>query len=251
MANTVNQKDSANRTAHVIDGVINEWKIDKFETDLETQVLYSVDNDANNLYLAMKIPNQQTQMKMMTLGMTLYLDKKGKKREGTGIEFPIKREGGGGGFRGGGDQAQGGRAPDPKAMRDRLANMMIFLKSFGFDDQEDKSQLIAVQNSINIAFEWDDANTLYIEYLVPLSFMGGQVALTGKPLGIGWRINRLDAPQPTPTVVTTTLVGVPAGSGGRSDGGRNPASFGRDIFAGTNSNTSKVQSFWTKYTLHF
>jgi len=224
MANPVTLNDSTTRITHVIDGLITEWNITKFETDKETEILFSVDNDATNLYLAMKIPNQQTQMKLMTLGMSLYLDKKGKKREGTGIEFPIKRDGGGGGFRGGGgggrpgggDQAQGGGAPDQKAMREKLANMMIFLKIFGFDDKEDKSQLIDMQNGINIAFEWDDANTLYVEYLIPLSFLGSQAALTGKPLGIGWKINGVSAP--TESFSTSTVVGRPSGGGGYFDG---------------------------------
>lgn len=252
--------DSA-RINHLIDGNIGEWAIDKLETDKETRIQYAVDNDANNLYLAVKVSNQQLQVKMMSMGMNLYLDKKGRKREGTGIEFPIRRENGGfsngrGGRTGTGEPGSG--STDPKEMKEKLATTMIILKTFGFDDQEDQTQLISQPNSINLAFDWDEANNLYIEYLVPLRFLGGQTALIGKTLGVGWKISAPEIPVAAPTAVTTQLVGVTAGSGrpisgGGSRTGGARAGGGSTGGAGFSNvdNRMREQSFWTKYVMSF
>lgn len=253
-------RDSA-RINHILDGNISEWNPARFETDKETNIQYAIDHDANNLYLAVKVTDPQLQMKMMTLGMDLYMDTKGRKRERTGIGFPLKRESGGGrGFRPGAEQGEGGR-PDPKEMRERLAATMILLKTFGFDDKEDQNQLISQPNGINLAFDWDDANHFSIEYLVPLSFLGGQTALTGKTLGIGWKINGMEMQNAGgPVAVTTQLVGVPAGSG-RPSGGGNGRTGGARAGGGNTGgggagfasvdNRMREQSFWTKYVMSF
>ena len=266
MANGLNMNDSAAKINHVVDGNISEWKADKFEVDKETNIAYAVDHDANNIYLAMKVSDQRTQMKLMMQGMNLYIDKKGKRKEGTGIEFPVKREGGGGGFGGrGGGRPRGGEdgsgaplGPDLKEMRERLATTMIFLKTFGFENQEDNQQLIVLENGVNVAFEWDEANNFFIEYLVPIRFIGSQASLNGKPLGIGWKINGVE-PQIASTQITSTstaIVGVPAGSsigragsGGGRGGGRAAGSV--DFGSAQADSRFKEQSIWTKYVINF
>lgn len=259
MAVAFTGNDSA-KIIHVLDGNTNEWKADKFETDKETMVMYAIDHDAQKLYIAMKIPDQRLQVKMMMQGMSMYLDKKGKKREATGIEFPMKRtvslEGMGG--RGGGRTVGG--APDPKTMRENLASTMLLLKLFGFDDREDNMQLISLANSPNIAFNWDDANIMHIEYEVPLNMLGDLAALNGRPLGIGWKIHGMEQSQSpgSNTVVSTSLVGVPAGGGAplsRAGGGggvRNSrTAFGPALDMPSTDSRMKDQRFWTRYTVSF
>jgi len=260
---TIKLNPDTNRIVHSIDGNINEWPTSRFETDKETQIVYSVDQDADNIYLALKIPSQKMQMKILSMGMNVYLDKKGKKREGTGIEFPVKKEGtsGGGGYGGnrkGGGQNGPGEPGDPKAAREKMASTLLFLKTFGFDDQDDKTQLVTQSNGINIATDWDDANVLYIEYQIPAAFLGKPTDLNGKPLAIGWKINGF-----------TANTGADAGSGfgsGRSagfgggggrGGGRNGGSSSTGSAQSTtpsqdaNSDMAKEMSFWTKLILKF
>jgi hypothetical protein len=243
---------------HTTDGNINEWKPEKFETDKETLIAYSVDHDAGNLYLAVKVTDPAMQMKMMMQGMSLYLDKNGKKKERTGIHFPVKRESGGGGQRGGGAPGGngGGTPPDPKEMREKMASMMILLKTFGFENQdEEKTQLIADPNGINIAFNWDDANNFYIEYQVPLSLLGQPADLKDKTLGIGWKVHGMEASGSGPTGSPTQMVVVPVG--GRSSGSGAPSSRGGGSRSsapsmGPSSDPRfKEQSMWTKYVLTF
>jgi hypothetical protein len=252
------------KITHTIDGSISEWKADKFETDKETSMQYAIDHDKDNFYFAVKVPDQRLQMKMIGLGMELYIDKKGKKKEGTGIEFPIKKEGGfGGGFGGGGrgggreggDQNGGSQQrPDPKEMRDRLASTMILLKTFGMEDQEDKQQLIVVENGVNIAFDWDESNALIIEYLVPVKFISSPANLSGKPLGIGWKINGIEIPSSGMASSNSSAASIPGGRGGgggsRTGSGAPPPRAGNVDFNSSDSRM-KEQSYWTKYTANF
>src|SRR6266487_1747153 len=77
---------------HELDGMVTEWPAEKFEQDQATKIKYAVDNDGQNLYVAMIVSEFPTQMKMTRMGMNLFLDVKGKKKENKGIEFPVKSE---------------------------------------------------------------------------------------------------------------------------------------------------------------
>lgn len=244
---------------HLIDGSLNEWTGAHFQTDKETQIQYALDHDAGNLYLAMKVPDFRMQMKMMMQGMKLFIDKKGKRKEGTGIEFPVKREEGDAGFgaRGGGGRAAGGEAgpPDPKEMRARLSAHLLFLKTFGLADQEDKTLVIGESGEIGLAYNWDEENNFYIEYQIPLHFIGEQASLQGKPLGIGWKIMGMEASLSGPISTSTSLVGVPAGGGGGLRGGGSAGrgagsrAGGGGNFGQNSDSRFKDQSIWTKYIL--
>jgi hypothetical protein len=242
---------------HSTDGNIDEWKPEKFETDKGTLTAYSIDHDATNLYLVLKVTDQAMQMKMMMQGMSLYLDKNGKKKERTGIQFPVKRESGGGGQRGGGmpSGAGNGSAPDQKEMMERIASTMIILKTFGFENQdEEKTQLLAEADGINVAFEWDNANNLCIEYQVPLSLLGKPADLKDKTLGLGWKIHGMEAGAPTMVSTSTQIVGVPAGRGGGGAPGGNAGRGARPSNASFGSSSDprfKEQTVWTKYILTF
>lgn len=249
--------DSSKPIVHLIDGDISEWHADKFETDKDTRIQYAFDNDKEYIYLAMKVPTQPLQMKMIMQGMKLFIDRKGKKREGTGIEFPIKKEGGMGGFRGGGrpgseeGATEGGerQRPDIKAMRDNLTAMMIFLKTFGLEGKEDRSQIINAENEVNISFNWDEGNDLCIEYLVPLKFIGSYADLNGKPLGIGWKIAGTEQ-QPGDSgfgSVPSANAGR-GGASGRTGGGA--GNLNRNLFPGGAGNRNSEQNIWTKYIMH-
>ncbi|MEO8173228.1 MAG: hypothetical protein ABI581_09105 [Sediminibacterium sp.] len=257
--------DSAKIT-HVTDGKIDEWKIEKFETDPDSKVQYAIDHDGENLYVAMKISDKFVQQKIMAFGMSMMIDKKGKKKEGSGIEFPLKaamsafNRGGGGGS-------------DPREAREKRASAMIFLKAFGLDNLDgEKTYLISQPGLVNVDFTWDDADNMYIEYLVPFMFLGSTASLNGKPLSIGWKMREGSGPGGAnsggdasgatnrPVTTTTGLVAVPAGTtpststssrggGGRGGGG---GRLGGNLGASSSFEPSFKEAYiWTKYTLTF
>ncbi len=248
-ANVDLKADSTQKIVHTIDGRISEWIVDKFEKDPTSNIYCAEDHDATKFYLVLKIQDQQTQMKVARMGMKLFLDKKGKKKENTGIEFPAKKEGDGIGGRpsaaGGGDNAQ---PMDINAMHDRMANLMFLIKTFGFEAQEDKSIFFTLQSGgIKIAFDWDEANNMIIEYEIPIDYLGDQKTLQDKPVSIGWVINGI----PEPSSVNFSNASAGGGARGRSGGRGTNSNFPTLPPSGANSNGFKEQSFWTKYTLHF
>ena len=72
---------------HSLDGRVNEWPAEKFETDPATQLKFAIDNDKQNLYLVLTVTNFREQMKIMRQGMDLYLDPKGKKKKERELSF--------------------------------------------------------------------------------------------------------------------------------------------------------------------
>ncbi|MES2329202.1 MAG: hypothetical protein V4539_06325 [Bacteroidota bacterium] len=246
------------KVVHVTDGNIDEWKIEKFETDPVTKIQHCVDHDGENLYVAMKISDQLLQTRIMTQGMSLLIDKKGKKREGSGIQFPAKVSING--------LTRGGGGSDPKQIREKNASMMVFFKAFGLDNlEEEKLYVISQPGLVNINFGWDDADNMYIEYAVPYIFLGSTASLNGKPLSIGWKIpeggggggrSSAGASSSGVTTTTTSIVGVPAGSsppttssrGGRGGAGRGG---GGGSFEAPQESSVKSSYVWTKYVLTF
>jgi hypothetical protein len=255
-----NATDTA-RISHVIDGTISEWNQDKFETDKDTEIQYAVDEDGTNLYLAMKVPNMRTQMKMMMQGMKLFVDTKGKRRERTGIEFPVKTGSGGGFSQGGGNRGgegsepgQGG-PPDFSAMRERLASHLLLIKTFGLEDLDDKTMMMGQTEGIGLSCGWDESNVFYIEYMIPISSLGKPTELKGKTLGIGWKLNGIESSGFGGGAGSFggTAESATGRSSGRSGGGRSRGGGGGSFPSpGTTGNDSRFseQNIWTKYILN-
>lgn len=236
---------------HTLNGSTDEWPAEKFTTDKETDIIYAIDNDAQNLYLALKITNQGEQIKMMSMGMKLFIDLKGKHKEDLGVEFPVKRSDGfsnpGAGLpppsQGQGDEQR--VKPDMKIMRMRFVANIISMNLFGFSDEDQLNQNLETEGSVMIAYDWDTMNVMHIEYLLPLKMLDDKTSLDQKTVSIGWKVKGLELPSGSGGVS-----GRPAGAGssgsrpsGRSGGGRPGGGSQADF-----DKMSKEQQFWAKYT---
>ena len=245
---------------HVLDANIDEWPAEKFEQDNETNIKYAIDNDAQNLYVAMVIPGFPTQMKMMRQGMDLYIDLKGKKKQGRGIEFPVTKDRssfGGGNFSSGTRTQQDKnesnterQKPDMKEMRGMMALNLLSMKLFGFSDEaEPKEQGLIMPGSVNIQFNWDDSNVMFVEYNIPLNLLGDKETLSQKNISLGWKLKAMEMPSGNVVSSTTTMQGRQSG-GSRGFSSSRPSGAGGPSQQGMESMT-KEQSFWAKYTISF
>jgi hypothetical protein len=203
-------------------------------------------------------------MKMMRMGMNLYIDLKGKKKENRGIEFPIKREGesgfGGGGFgnnnqssdqnQQGNNQQRGGF--DKKAMRSRYAIYMLSMKLFGFTDDEPTPQELQRDGSVNLNYSWDSTDVMYIEYLVPLKLLGDATSLNQKTISLGWKINGIDASSFNTGVTSSSGTLVGRSSDGRTITRSAPSSPSTSSPSQNQSFDSMMEekNFWMKYVFH-
>lgn len=233
------------QTKHAIDGNLDEWKNVAFTTDDDTQLSYAVDNDQQSLYVAIKVRPMPMQMKMSRNGMSMFIDVKGKKREGLAINYPATFINASGGERP--PMGEDGK-PDMKAMQERMAALMGFYKTVGFEDSKEDQLLQIAQEGqgILIGGGWDDSSALIIEYAIPFSTLGGD-KLAGKQIALGWKIN---APQMqsggsfTPSSTSVRKPGASTKGGNVSAGIPN---VGGPSGGGRGGDFMKEQLVWTKY----
>ncbi|MCB0775250.1 MAG: hypothetical protein KDB99_02880 [Chitinophagaceae bacterium] len=250
---------------HVQDGLVSEWPDPMFQTDKETNIQYAADNDEQDLYIAMKIPDFAVQMKTMRMGMSLFIDMKGKKREGRRIEFPVKNENtGAGGFNGGGasneqrsdPNQQGGpqKSLNKATMRSRFVMNLIKLKLFGFGsvDPYPPAQELQMPGSVNVNYSWDENDVMYLEYLIPLNLLEKAPSMDNKTISLGWKINGVGMPTSSSASMSPGGGSRSSGGGGFRGGGGSRGNFGGNSGSGQADmeKMMKEQSFWTKYTFH-
>lgn len=73
----------------VIDGVLGDWNQQLQQPSNFTNIQYAIGNDAENLYLCVRIPDNGIQNRIMALGMSVYIDTLGKKRDKIGVGYPL------------------------------------------------------------------------------------------------------------------------------------------------------------------
>jgi hypothetical protein len=72
-----------------IDGNNKDWPSPYPEYDEKAMLGYAVSNDKDNLYITVETGDPATQLKILTEGLTVWIDRKGEKEEVTAINFPI------------------------------------------------------------------------------------------------------------------------------------------------------------------
>lgn len=249
--------DDSGHITHVFDGITSEWPDSLFQNNKESLLHYAEDNDAQNLYVAVRIADFRTQMKMMRQGMKLFIDTKGKKKENKGIEFPIKPESGASystaGFSNPQENSQSGSANeqhqkfDKKQARAAMSIHLFSMKLFGLGESEE-SQGLQVTGSVNVAFTWDSADVMHIEYMIPLTMLGDINSLKQKTISLGWKINGMEYQGGSGNTVGVSPSAQGGPSGGR--GGRGAAPPSNISGSPYKMNSSVEESFWTKYTLN-
>jgi hypothetical protein len=257
---------------HVLDGLVTEWPANTFQSNNDSTIEFAADNDDKNMYVAMSIPDFDMQMKLMRNGMKLFIDTKGKKKEGKGIDFPIKGEASN--FVAGSsppvNSNDGNNDPQKKKFDKKAARTMMSLglnaiKIFGLGDNGQDEQGLVMPGSVNIAFKWDASDVMHIEYTIPLSLLGESSSLNQKDISLGWKINAYERPARTSPVESgegNGGVSVGGGGGGYSRGGmgggrgRGGGGGGRGYGGARESRRldpdemKKEESFWTKYIIN-
>jgi hypothetical protein len=250
--------DDSGHITHIFDGATTEWPDSLFQNNKESLMHYAEDNDAQNLYIAVRIADFRTQMKMMRQGMKLFIDVKGKKREAKGIEFPIKPESVGNYSSAGVNNQQENRQGsdrgeqhgnfDKKQARAAMSIHLFSMKLFGFGDTDD-SQGLQMAGSANVAFMWDSIDVMHIEYIIPLALLGDITSLKQKTISLGWKINGMEYGPGAANVVgfSSNTQGRPSGGSGGTRGGRTAAPVSTSSDSPDMMRMSEEESFWTKY----
>lgn len=75
----------------VIDGDVSDWSCDWWY-DPDGKFISNVGNDAENLYIRVKIADDLTQQKIGLLGLSLKLNPNGKRKGKVGLKYPIGKD---------------------------------------------------------------------------------------------------------------------------------------------------------------
>ncbi|MDB5230384.1 MAG: hypothetical protein JWN76_1189 [Chitinophagaceae bacterium] len=230
---------------HEIDGILNEWDTSSFTYDNDTKLSYAVSNDGDYLYVALKAKDKGTQMKLCRMGMSAFVDPKGKKRQSSGLSYPVPFGNPGGDPRGG----SGGERPTEEMFRQRMGSSLLFYKVIGVDGYDDTKTFPVSSGSqgISVMGGWGDKNELVIEYAFPMELLGSLDKLANKEISIGFKVNGAASFTPTSTETSTgSAGGRGGGSGGRGNRGGG-GSGSANVFA--SSPSASDQYVWAKYTI--
>jgi uncharacterized membrane protein YgcG len=240
-----------------IDGDIKEWGDSLRYYNAEKMINFSVANNKDTLYLAIRVNDRSEQARILRAGITFSIDPKGKKKETFSLIFPLNLDGGTplSAIRkdDNGDITQQDR---DELIRERLTTLRG-IRVVGFKDIE--GDMITTSNTygIQMAINYDEKDYLVCEAAIPLKFFHAD-----DPAKNEWAFNfRINGIQRKPQSEGNEQEG--SGSrggrggsmGGMGGGGRGGRGGGRGGQRGAgNSSTdhtelSKSVDFWEKFYL--
>ncbi len=180
-----------NRTAKnmQIDGDLKEW-----EMPLERPVSYldmqcAVANDETTLYITARIADKGIQRRMMTLGMTIWLDTLAKNKHKIGIGYPLALD----------DEqiekitiaAQKNNQLDPRALDRAYAELCNEFELVGFVEERIRVSNLASRD-MKVATAFDDVGAMICEIKIPLDQLWKQKIDYTQVLSVGLQINEPD-----------------------------------------------------------
>ncbi|MDB4902674.1 MAG: hypothetical protein JWQ63_1955 [Mucilaginibacter sp.] len=198
-----------------IDGDIKEWGDSLRYYNTEKKINYSVANDKENLYMAIRITDRLEQRKIFKAGITFAIDPKGKKKETFSITFPLNVQGGGVAALVSQKEPEGEvtKQDREELMRERITTLRG-IKVVGFKDIE--GDMITTSNTYGIqtAINYDENGNLICEAAIPLKFFHAD-----EPSKNEWAFNFKVNGLTRPTAGQGTDQGGGGGRGGRGGGG--------------------------------
>ncbi len=248
----------------VIDGDLKEWGDSLRYYNEHQKLYYTLANDKENLYMAIRINDRSEQMRILGAGITLSIDTRGKKKETFSITFPVG---------GRPDMApdhdhqslDGGGSPPPDDHDDRMkANLTKLrqIKVTGFKDVE--SELITTSNTYGFktAIDFDKDGNLVYEAAIPLKLFHDD-DVTKNEWAFNFKINGINHSTQKRGDDENGMQGG-GGRGGMGGGGMGGGrgmrgggmGGGRGMRSGgqgqssDHSEMSKSVDFWTKFFLN-
>lgn len=243
-----------------VDGDLKEWGDSLRYYNEDQKLYYTLANDKENLYMAIRINDRSEQMRVLGAGLTLSIDTRGKKKETFSVTFPI---GGSPAMAPEGDsQSLTGGATGQGTHDDQMqANLTKLrqIKVTGFKDVE--SDLITTSNTYGFktAIDFDKDGNLVYEAAIPLKLFHDDEP-TKNEWAFNFKINGISRPQKSGDNDNSMQGGGRGMGGGRGGmgGGRGGMGGGRGMRgggggqgqSGDRSELSKSVDFWTKFSLN-
>jgi hypothetical protein len=199
----------------VVDGDVKEWGDSLHYYNAEKKINYSLANDRDNLYMAIRITDRMDQIKVLRSGFTFSIDPKGKKKESYSITFPLNVQGSAAPDLHKEDGGEITKADREELMRERLTTLRG-IKVTGFKDIE--GDMITTSNTYGIqtAINYDENGSLVCEAAIPLKFFHADGPAKNE-WAFNFKINGFT--RPTANSGGGEQEGGEGGRGGRGGGG--------------------------------
>jgi len=233
-----------------IDGNLKEWGDSLRYFNADKQINYSLANDKENLYVAVRINDYSEQARILNSGFTLAIDTRGKKKETFAITFPVGEQGGATEFGFPKHDNAGITDEDREELTQAKLTKLRGIKVVGFADIEGNYITTSNTYGIKTAIDYDKDGYLVCEAAIPLKFFHDDDP-TKNEWAFDFKINGISRPA--------SANGADQGSQGHSGrggggGGRGGRGGGRGGQHGANNPTdrdelSKTVDFWEKYYL--
>lgn len=176
----------------VVDGNLDEWERPLKQANEYTGVQYNTGNDAENFYLCLRINDKTIQRRIMGLGLSIYLDTLGKRKEKIGIGYPLALT-----------QKQietisfqaskGSFKIDDRALDEAYANICQEFELIGFVE-EDPAEVIRVSNlaskDLKTAMGFDHVGAMLCEFKIPLEQLYSGKIQYNEIISIGIKVNQ-------------------------------------------------------------
>lgn len=243
----------------IIDGNLSEWGDSLRYLSEEKKIPYTLANDQQNLYVAIRINDRLEQARIINAGITLSIDPKGKKKETFTMTFPLSEPGSKPqfGFRKD-DNGELTQQDRDELARERLTTLRD-IKVTGFKDIE--YDMITTSNTYGIkaAINYDADGDLIYEAAIPLKFFHVDSSSKNE-WAFNFKINGMQRNASSGQGGETQGGGMGSGRGGRGGGmgggGRMGGRGGRGGGVGRvgsnntdNSELFKSVDFWEKFNL--
>jgi hypothetical protein len=157
-----------------IDGIAADWKNTPFTFDPATTLRYAISNDTANLYLCVTATTAGLERKIFHMGMKVYFDTSGQRREACGVQFPMPVD----------DNAfQLIAAAGNGQEKSSFDEYRKFIKlqenqyeTFGFPGGGNGMNALGSSDYISVAFDLDAEDIFIYELKIPLkSLYGGPI----------------------------------------------------------------------------
>ena len=204
----------------IINAVLDEWP-DTLISD-KAGFKYFIMNDSTHLYVCLLLREKEIRRKVQNLGLTLWIDSNGKKKERFGINYPMKRD------NIPNQQAQKQNYPDPEKMTDQFRlnesiNEKMMLIGFSGKKEEEIAHP-KFYDGIKIAVLNDGFAGLYYELSIELRLLTDNpdqfFNASDQYLSVGFETGHINMNAQRPGGSGMKGGGMRGGGGGMPGGGR-------------------------------
>ena len=244
-----------------IDGTLKDWGDSLRYYNEEKKLNYSLANDKENIYMAIRVNDRTEQARILNAGLTLSINTKGKKKEDYSITFPVADPNSM-------DESLKSRLAEPnpddqdnsqEQMRRARLTKLRDIKVTGFKDIEGDMITTANTYGIKVAIDFDNNGYLIYEAAIPLKFFHVEDPSKNE-WAFNFKINGIQRPSQRPNGegggegmrgggMGGGMRGGMGGGGMRGGGRRGGGSGGGNYTPADHSLMSKSEDFWEKFYL--